>query len=110
MSRIVIVIGLLLSLLMQRIYADDSAELTQILKDLRSNEAVKKRQAASSVGSLGSNARSAVPALVTMLDKDRDALVRRNLAEALGKIGGDSRVVVPALAKSLKDSDPDVMS
>lgn len=108
MVHVLFAAGLLASLLLGRVYADDSAELSQYLRDLKSPEAVKKRHAASSIGALGSAARSAVPTLVAILEKDRDPLVRRNLAQALGDIGGDSRTIVPALEKSLKDSDADV--
>jgi HEAT repeat protein len=71
---------------------------------------VKKRKAAKAIGELGKPARSASPALVTILEKDRDALVRHNAAEALGKIGGETKTVVAALGRAMRDSDQDVMT
>jgi HEAT repeat protein len=90
--------------------AEDPPGLASLLRDLRSTDAVKKRQAASAIGAQGPAARSAVPTLLSVLEKDRDALLRRNIAEALGNIGGDTRQIVPALSKSLRDGDPDVVA
>jgi HEAT repeat protein len=93
-----------------RLFAQDRSEVAQLVQDLKSQEGVKRRKAAASVGNLGAAARPALPTLLSVLERDRDSLVRRNLATALGEIGGEPRTIVPALAKSLKDSDPDVMA
>jgi HEAT repeat protein len=108
--RMLLIVGLLPGLLSTAaVRAEDPIELAGLLKDLKSSEPVRKRKAAKAIGELGTSARSAAPALVAVLEKDRDTLARRNAAEALGQTGGDSKTVVAALAKAMKDSDQDVM-
>lgn len=108
--RVLIITGLIITLLGGPAIGDDPPELAGLLKDLKSNEAVKKRKAAKAIGELGKSARSAAPTLVSVLERDRDSLVRQNTAEALGEVGGDPKKVIPALGKAMKDPDQDVMS
>ncbi len=74
--------------------------LEQMLRD--PNPAVQA-QGAFGLSRLGPEARSAVPALVDALKKDR--LVRKNAALALGQIGPAARDAVPALRDALSDSE-----
>lgn len=90
--------------------ADESTELKQLLSDLKGNEAVKKRKAVKQIATMGNSAKSAVPTLVWLLDKDRDVLVRRGAAEALGAISGDPKPTINALSKAMKDSDVEVIA
>jgi len=57
------------------------------------------------LGTLGSNATTAVPALVAML-RDDDEGVRTATAAVLGMIGRKPALVVPALTKGLSDPNP----
>jgi RNA polymerase sigma factor (sigma-70 family) len=61
--------------------------------------------AASELGKLGRQAKSAAPQLLDAL-KHSDAQVRVNAADALGQIGADPKKAVPALIGLLKD-DPE---
>lgn len=90
--------------------ADETNDLKQLLSDIKSGESVKKRKAIRQITSMGTAAKSATPALISILDKDRDVLVRRGAAEALGAVGGDAKVTIAALAKALKDSDVEVIA
>jgi HEAT repeat protein len=76
------------------------AELERMLRD--ANPAVQA-QGAYGLSRLGSEARSAVPALIAALKKE--SLVRQNAALALGQIGPDARDAVPALCEALGDSE-----
>ena len=92
------------------LHADDSGDLKLLLADLKSNESVKKRKAIKQIAEMGSSAQSAVPTLIVILERERDVLVRRGAAEALGTIAGDPKLTIAALAKSLKDSDVEVIA
>jgi predicted Ser/Thr protein kinase len=61
-------------------------------------------KAAEALGSLGADARPAVPALLPLL-QDRQEVVRWRAAEALGKIGADSPEVVDALRVALREKE-----
>lgn len=91
-------------------FAQENSQVQQLIGDLKSNEAVKKRKAVKEIARLGISAKAANPYLISVLDKDRDVLVRRGAAEALGVIGGDANTTIPALARALKDSDVDVIA
>ena len=90
--------------------ADESTDLKQLLTDLKTNEAVKKRKAVKQLTSMGTAAKAAAPSLIYLLERDRDALVRRGAAEALGAVGGDAKSTIPALAKAMNDSDLEVIT
>jgi HEAT repeat protein len=62
--------------------------------------------AATALGRLGSDAKSAVPALIALL-KDKDDTPRAAAAEALGRIGVEAQDAVPALLEVLKDRQAD---
>lgn len=90
--------------------SQENTQVQQLIGDLKSNQAVKKRKAVTEIAKLGQDAKSANPYLIQLLEKDRDVLVRRGAAEALGITGGDASTTVPALAKALKDTDVDVIA
>ena len=81
------------------------------LQDLESPREADRRSAAYALGKLGSEAFSAMPALIKRLKDDTSAKVRDAAAFALGEIGRDSLMaagdanLVPALAAALKDAD-----
>jgi HEAT repeat protein len=58
------------------------------------------------LGSIGSEATSAVPALIEAL-KDSDANVRQSAASALGNIGSDAKAAIPALTQA-QNNDSDI--
>ena len=74
----------------------------RLMRVLNHPEPVKRVNAATTLGMLGSRARIAVPVLTEKL-RDRHKWVRRAAAQALGKIG-DKRALEPLrLARSDKD-------
>jgi eukaryotic-like serine/threonine-protein kinase len=75
------------------------AEVAQLMGGLDSSDAGARWRSAEALGNLGNDARSAVPALVQLLD-DRQEEVRWRAAEALGKIGPAARGAVSALART----------
>jgi HEAT repeat protein len=70
----------------------------------RSNSA--RLRAIESISKLGSEAATAVPALVPLLHEDPEVAWRA--AEALGKIGAPARVAVPALQGALQRGESEV--
>ncbi|HLJ94744.1 MAG TPA: HEAT repeat domain-containing protein [Gemmataceae bacterium] len=76
------------------------AELEQMLRDPNPSIQV---QGAFGLGRLGPEARSAVPALMEALKRDR--LVRQHAALALGQIGPAASDAVPALCAALSDPE-----
>ncbi|MBO1054858.1 MAG: HEAT repeat domain-containing protein [Dolichospermum sp. DET73] len=78
--------------------------LIEALKDKYENI---RSDAAGALGSIGEEAKAAVPALIGAL-KDNHAWVRSDAAEALGKIGAEAKTAVPALIGALKDNDSKV--
>ena len=67
-----------------------------------------RRIAARTLGGIGPDAQSAVPALVAAL-ADGDPAVRTRAAEAIGKIGSESKDVAAALARLLEETDESVL-
>jgi HEAT repeat protein len=79
---------------------DDFAERTPVdrLVAALDNPHVSARVgAALALGRLGGEGKSAVPALIGALAKDKDPFVRRAAAVALGEIGPDATAAVPTL-------------
>jgi HEAT repeat protein len=91
---------------------DDSANaklyLGKVAHFLDSPETEIKLQAAMALGGLGQTAKSKVPAILTMLkrDKDRDAVVVHGACVALARMGDTSDKVVDALLELLDHKDP----
>ncbi len=63
--------------------------VSELLKDLNDQRALVRRSAARALGSLGPEAKAAVPALIEAL-KDEDSGVRASAARALDKIRSDA--------------------
>ncbi|MBD0394933.1 MAG: HEAT repeat domain-containing protein, partial [Microcoleus sp. C1-bin4] len=68
-----------------------------------------RSSAASALGKIGAEAKTALPHLVPLL-QDSDANVRSNAASALGRIGAEAKTALPQLVPVLKDSDVNVRS
>jgi hypothetical protein len=60
---------------------------------------------AAALGSIGPEARSAVPALKILLN-DWEKMVRIETADALWKVARKSKLIVPLLVGALRDEDP----
>lgn len=90
--------------------ADD--DVPALLKALKSKSAKTRSSAISDLARIGaikaSDAREAIPQIVELLKKDKDADVRRAAAEALGRMDPDSKQAVPALLEAMKDKTPTV--
>jgi HEAT repeat protein len=87
--------------------AAQGADVGDLVKQLKSDDAAERRAAAKALEDGGAESRAAVPALVKAL-KDRDTFVRRFAAQALGAIGTDAQRAVPALTATLNDSHKEV--
>lgn len=107
-NSLVLLVGLYL-IVPAFLRADESNELKQLLADLKTSEAVKKRKAVKQIINMGTAAKAATPTLISVLERDRDPLVRRGAAEALGVVGGDTKTTINALAKAMNDSDVEVI-
>jgi hypothetical protein len=65
-----------------------------------------RRKAIVNLGMIGADAVDAVPALITILEKDPSRALRHQAAKALSKMAPASRAAVPALGKALTDVEP----
>ncbi len=81
-----------------------NAGVSQLERDLQSNDPTVRAKAARQLGEKGTSAKKAVPALADAL-KDADADVRRNAAHALGEIDPENPRVIDSLIEALKDKD-----
>jgi HEAT repeat protein len=73
-----------------------AVDIADLVKELKTGDAEKRREAAEALGKAGKEAKDAVPALVAAL-KDSDLFVRLFSTVSLGQIGVDPSTVVPAL-------------
>jgi HEAT repeat protein len=96
-------------------FADDAAvddDMAAVLKDLKSKNAGIRTAACREVGRIGavraSDARDAIPLLLNMVKKDKDANPRKAAVDALGRIDPDPKEVVPVLLEALRDKDAGV--
>lgn len=91
-------------------FADD--DVTTLLKDLRSKNPGTRTSAAREVGRIGAiraaDAKEAVPVLLNMIKKDKDAAPRKAAIDALGRIDPDPKETVPVLLDALRDKDAGV--
>jgi HEAT repeat protein len=78
--------------------------LKAITEALHDKSSKLRSWAASSLGWLGADAKSATPDLISLLS-DQFPDVRRNAVVALGQIKSEPAIVLPALANSLNDTD-----
>src|SRR5262249_36308356 len=72
------------------------------IKELKSADPARRRQAAGALGALGPGGKAAIPSLAAAL-RDDDEGVCLAAALALGTMGSDARAAVPALAERVKD-------
>ncbi len=86
----------------------DAADVTTLVKQLKSPEADVRRNAARELANLGEEARPAVPALITAIKQDRDLFVRRFAVQALGTAKADPKVAVPVLKPLIKDNEKEL--
>jgi HEAT repeat protein len=87
-------------------------DVPRLVKDLKNKVAKVRAAAAEDLGELGainaSHVKDAIPALMDLLKKDKEATVRRAAARALGRVDADPKEAVPLLVEALKDKSPDV--
>jgi len=79
------------------------ADIPRLIEDLRGGDDVARADAAASLGTLGSEGRTAEPALMLAL-RDESELVREKALAALIAIG-PTESMIPALVDCLRDSD-----
>ncbi len=77
------------------------------LEALHDPDARTRKKAVESLGNVGADNPTTVPALIRVLD-DREARVRGAAVLALMKIGPDAQEAIPALQKTLQDKDAKV--
>src|SRR5262245_63821353 len=87
---------------------DREEPVSSWIKKLDSKYREERFKAALTLGKLGPAARTAVPALIEILQKDKDKPMRHLAADALGKIGPGASAAVLPLADTLTDPDPDL--
>lgn len=85
------------------------AEFTveELIERLRGGDELERLHAALALGSLGEEARPAVPVLAGMLGSD-SVVDRRAAAWALRELGDVAEEAVPALEEALEDEDDQV--
>jgi HEAT repeat protein len=103
MKRFLGVVGIVLCATMAR-----SAEVGDLIKKLKEGDNDARRAAAKALAEGGAESKSAVPALIFALRRDKDLFVRRFSAQALGDIGPDAKSAIPALTAALNDSKQEV--
>src|SRR5262245_60515983 len=84
-------------------FASALEDVTDLVKQLKSEDPEARRSAAKALAEMGPQARDAVPALTETL-KDKDLFVRRFSAQALGAIGPEAKSAIPALVGALGES------
>jgi HEAT repeat protein len=87
--------------------ADAKLTARELLERLRDPDELIRLHAALGLGSLGEEARPAVPVLTALLHSDT-VLDRRGAAWALRDLGGVAEEAVPALLEALEDDDEQV--
>jgi HEAT repeat protein len=87
-------------------------DVKSLIKDLKSNNPKTRASAAEDLGHRGAvraaEVKEAIPSIVEVLKKDRDANVRKAAATALGQVDPDPSTAVPALTAALRDKAPSV--
>lgn len=87
----------------------DGRSLSSWIGDLNAAAPSTRNAAAYAISGMGPAAKSAVPALVKVLeDTDAPASVRFPVCVALKEIGPDAKGAVPALTKAMEDRNDDV--
>jgi HEAT repeat protein len=75
-----------------------------LIARLQDANAEVRLSAATALGRIGADGKTAVPALITAL-QDKDKYVRQGAADALGHFGAKAKTAVPALINALKDEN-----
>ena len=87
-------------------------DVKSLIKDLKSNNPKTRASAVEDLGHRGavraSEVKEAIPSILDMLKKDRDANVRKAAATALGQVDPDPSTAVPVLTAALHDKVPSV--
>jgi HEAT repeat protein len=83
--------------------AVSAADVSELVKQLKSANADERRAAAEALGKAGKDAKDAAPALIAAL-KDSDLFVRTFAAQALGDVGADPKTVAAALQAVMKNT------
>jgi len=88
------------------------SDVPGLIKELKSKDPKVRISAAEELGHIGavraSDAKEAVPILLDILKKDKDANVRTAVVTALGKMDPDREQAVPSFTEALKDKSPAV--
>ncbi len=84
---------------------DASGDLLTALLD---SDPFVRSQAARALGSVGADARRAVPALIRLLSNDGNEVARSAAASSLGAFGASAADAVGPLVRALADLDPNV--
>jgi len=89
-------------------------DIKAILKDLKNANPRTRASAIEEIGHRGavraSDVKEAIPLVLDLLKKDRDANVRKAAATALAQMDPEPSVAVPALMQALRDKVPNVRS
>jgi HEAT repeat protein len=83
---------------------DQAAVAPTIIEWIREKDWQVRETAAKSLGALGPEVKTAIPALTGMLG-DKDSSVREAAVQALKEMGPDAKPAVPALKQRLRDDD-----
>jgi len=82
-------------------------EVASLIKDLKTKNAKARISAAKELGHIGAinaaDTKDAIPVLLDLLKKDRDAGVRQAVAAALGRMDPDPEKAVPVFTERLKE-------
>jgi HEAT repeat protein len=84
-----------------------AADVSALVKQLKSDDPDLRRAAAKALAEAGADAKPAITALTEAL-KDKDLYVRRFAAQALGELGPDAASAVKPLTEALKDPKKEV--
>ncbi len=97
--------GLVLSVSAKAASLDDVARL---IEELQSPDTDERAHSAVQLGALGSNANTAIDALIVAALRDPDLAVRIQAIRALERISGQAHRTITALVELLDDSHPDI--
>ena len=86
----------------------DGKSLTDWIRQLRSDKALDRLDAAQSIGEMGPEAVAAAQVPLARALRDPDPIVRVAAIRTIGSIGPRAIPVMPAIVRALKDKDPSV--
>jgi hypothetical protein len=91
-----------------RVGAGDTLAVAALTEALKEANPSVRGYAVLVLGQIGSPAKTSIPALIHLLEKDETPTVRGSAAEALGLLGEGNTLAVAALTGALKEADPRV--